>query len=242
MEGLAALYELQQLELRLGQLARKLKNLPVLEQYRTLRERAAREKETAEKLLADLNEQRRLVKRLELEIQRIAGESKVVNEKLYEGTVQNARELEMLQAKERALQREKDAAEEKALAAMEKAEELEKHFKQSNLLCRQYGRKLGELQQAANREIKELKEQVQNMRECIGQLQQRVDRQLLEKYSAMKPRFHGRPVAIVQDDTCSGCRVTISSNLKNKLHNPAILNYCENCGRLLFLPAAEPTG
>lgn len=239
MERPATLYELQQLEQHLEQALRKLKSLPVLEQHKLLREQVAREKEEAEKLLAAINEQRRLVKRLELEIQKIVQESNAVNQKLYDGSVSSAKELEMLQAKEKTLQRDKTATEEKALKAMEKAEQLEKDFKESSRLYRQHSRELGDLQQSGNKEIKELKEQIQTYRERREHLQQQLDQLLLEKYNTMKQHFHGRPVAIVQDDTCSGCRVTVSSNLKNRLYNPNILNYCENCGRILFLPAAE---
>ncbi len=68
---------------------------------------------------------------------------------------------------------------------------------------------------------------------------------LLERYRLYAPRHHGIAVALVDGETCSGCRVHLRPHIVQRLmraDNEEIVE-CESCSRMLYLdapPAAAP--
>ncbi|MBS4022591.1 MAG: hypothetical protein KGZ79_09230 [Dethiobacter sp.] len=233
MGELATLYDLQQLELELDRLKKTLKELPVYSEFKKLQSEVADAKEAIGWTETKLNEQRKRIKRMEMDAEKVQQESKEVQAKLYSGAVRSSKELEQLESKGKALLREKDKAEETLLLAMEAYEELETAITTAKNNHNAINQKLRELQQQGNKEIKGLKDRIQHCQAARDQLREQIGSVLLESYGEMRPRFHGRPLARVVAGICGGCRVSISSNLTNRLCNPEAVVTCENCGRML---------
>jgi uncharacterized protein len=229
----AVLYELQQLELELDKLKKKLKELPVYAEFKQLQSEVADKKEAIGWAQTKLEEQRKRIRRLEMDVEKSQQESKAIQAKLYSGAVKNSKELEQLQSKGKALQREKDKTEENMLLVMEASDELEKSLSKSKQDYSNYTRKLKDLQQRGNQEIRELKEKILGCQQSRDQLMQQISSPLLDNYRELRVRYHGRPLARVEAGACGGCRVSISSNLQNILCNPEAVVSCENCGRIL---------
>ncbi len=229
----AVLYELQQLELELDKLKKKLKELPVYAEFKQLQSEVADKKEAIGWVQTKLEEQRKRIRRLEMDVEKAQQESKAIQAKLYSGAVKNSKELEQLQSKGKALLREKDKTEENMLLVMETSDELEQSLSKTKQDYSNNTRKLKELQQRGNQEIRELKEKILSCQQSRDQLMQQISSPLLDNYKELRVRYHGRPLARVEAGACGGCRVSISSNLQNILCNPKAVVSCENCGRIL---------
>ena len=68
---------------------------------------------------------------------------------------------------------------------------------------------------------------------------------LLERYRTYAPRHHGMAVALLDGETCSGCRVHLRPHIVQRLMRPENeeIVQCESCGRMLYCdapPAAAP--
>lgn len=66
---------------------------------------------------------------------------------------------------------------------------------------------------------------------------------LLERYRTYAPRHHGMAVALLDGETCSGCRVHLRPHIVQRLMRPENeeIVQCESCGRMLYFdtpPAA----
>jgi uncharacterized protein len=233
MGELAKLYELQQLELELDKLKKALKELPVYEEFRKLQSEVSDAKEAIGWTETKLQEQNRRIKRLEMDVEKALQESKAVQARLYSGSVKNAKELEQLESKGKALLRDREKAEETLLLGMEACDDLEKALAKAKQEHASLNQKLRELQQQGNEKIREFKDKIQVCQAGREQLLQDISSLLLKNYREMRQRFHGRPLACVEAGVCGGCRVSVSSNLRNRLCNPEAVVICENCGRIL---------
>ena len=234
MGELDILYELQQVDLKLDQLRKTLKELPIYEQFKQLQNEVADAKEAVGWADNKLEEQSKRVRRLELDVEKAEEESKDIQTKLYSGAVKNSKELGQLESKGKVLLREQDKAEENVLLAMETKEKLQAALLNAKQNYKDLSEKLRNLQQQGNKEINVLKDKIKNSQEMREELVKKVNPRLLISYKEMRQSYHGRPLACIERDICGGCRVTISSNLINRVCNPTDLVFCENCGRILF--------
>lgn len=233
MSELRQLYEVQLLEAKLDSLGLALKELPVLAEYRTLQAEALEMKNSFGLLESKLNEQRKRLKRLELDLQKVEEENKTTQTLLYSGKVSNPKELAQLVDKAGLLQRERSKAEDSVLQAMEVAEETEKSLSAFREKLQSLAGRLHSLKTKGTLELSGLKGQIMAHQQEREKLLAGISDKLLSHYRELKPRFRDTALVLVDGEVCGGCRVALSTNLKNRLCNPAMLLFCENCGRLL---------
>jgi hypothetical protein len=70
-----------------------------------------------------------------------------------------------------------------------------------------------------------------------------VPEELYERYRRYAPRHHGVAVAVLDGETCSGCRVHLRPHIVQRLRRAESdeVVECESCGRILYFdPAAVP--
>jgi len=92
-----------------------------------------------------------------------------------------------------------------------------------------YEKQVKQYQQRKAKTNKKLAELKKEYRRLISE----VDPELVKRYERKKQSLGNTAVAIVQEQTCSGCRVDISPVVLKEISHQD-LAYCENCGRLLF--------
>ena len=176
---------------------------------------------------------RKKLKQMELEEQAIADQSKELKENMYGGKVTNVKELEQMHRRLDHLADNKKLLEENIIDLMESIETLEEEL--ANVAD-----KIKQAQDELNEKERELEKKKLQYNQELGQLQaqreelvKKIEKKYLDKYLTLVQKHHGKALARVNDDICSGCRVFISSALKGHLYNPSAMVYCENCGRLL---------
>ena len=234
MENLQLLLRLQEGDLKLEQLQKKLKGLPVFAEFKALQSEAADVKEAMGWAETKLTEHKKRVKRLEMELHQAEVEHKEVSDSLYGSSVQSAKELEQLGKKEVELLREKQRQEENLLLAMQVTEDLQNALEKSKGEYASISKDVRSLQKTGNDEINVIKEEIRFFREERELLLQQIDPALLAEYQEKRKEFIGRPLAKLEGDICSGCRVSVSSNTKSILFRPNAKVCCENCGRMLI--------
>lgn len=233
MGEVSGLYRLQQLELNIDRLSKELKELPVYEQFKKLQDETANNRDSISRDENKLAEQRKRVRRLEMEVERLLQESRAIRARLYSGTIQSAKELGQMEQKNKALLQEKNKIEDDLLLALEAMEALEKTLLTNRESLDDKTRRLRDLQREGGREIKSFKGRIIALKTEKEELRCQISPSLLGDYDFMRPRYHGRPLACLEGEKCGGCRISVSSNLRSRLCNPAAVINCENCGRLL---------
>ncbi len=153
---------------------------------------------------------------------------------MYGDRGQSVKELEQLERRVELLHKEQVEKEEMLILAMEGNEELDKALHKAQARYQELRAQLLALQKEGNAEINSLKEEIKNLQQQWQKLRAQIDNNLFHEYQQLRKRFHGRPLARVENDICTGCRVQVYTFLKQKLKEANARVYCENCGRLLI--------
>lgn len=230
---LPLLWDLQELDLAIGRLNEKIEHNPLQEEARN----ASAALDGARRELAEgeenLKAQRKQLKKLELDLQKISASQDELRRKLYGGEVANVKELEQMEKKLNLVEKNKQALEEETLAQMESVEELE-------LSLQELSGRVAESESARQEKEKQLQDELAHLREEQarleaerGSLAAKIEPRFLELYDTLCRRHQGRGLARVVNDICEGCSVFISSAQRGFLYNPDAMVYCESCGRLL---------
>lgn len=239
MDDLQALYQLQQLELELDKLQKTLKELPVFAAFKQLQVEKSDAKEASGWAETKLKEQRKRVRRLEVDLKQTEEEQKNVAAMLYDGSIDNVKELEQLDKKAGTLAHERGEKEETLLLAMESRENLDQTFTQAEEKFADFLSQLQEMQTTGNLEIGEIKEKIAVLQAQKTRLIEQISKPLLDEFNDRRKKYNGRPLARVEKDICGGCRVSVPSIFKTELRKPNSRIYCDYCGRLLVLVNEE---
>ncbi|MHB9126278.1 MAG: zinc ribbon domain-containing protein [Armatimonadota bacterium] len=187
--------------------------------------------EAAEKLLheatTDLTDK-------ELNLKSVETKRKKFQDKLYEGSVTNAKELSNIEKEIEMLGRQKGTLEESSLVLMDLVEERSSALESIKA-------RLADREGALSAHLKTLKaERTAIDAEIAERMPQRetaralVDPILLKRYESMRGRL-GAVVSKVEAGNCSVCHTNISSGTLSDLAATEDLQTCDNCGRILFL-------
>ena len=227
----ATLFQLQQVDLELDRLVTEhqaittsLQGDPELRKLRSDYEIAQEEwqsslqtQKDAEWTLEDLNN------RLQQQEQR-----------LYNGSVTNPKELQSLQQEVQRLRAQQNRQEEHLLEVIDTTESLQEIAQQ----------KLASLQQAQDAWQEEftalttrgnqIEEQQRELRRKREQMVTSLDVELVKRYEAMRRTKQGRAVSKVDQNSCQWCRVILTPSELQHVRISSELQMCTNCGRILY--------
>lgn len=231
--SLKLLWDLQELDLSLGALAEQFEGTPLRREAEEAAESLARIEEERGRVKQELQEQRKTLRRGELDLETVTAEHGELNKKLYSGTVKNIKELEQMEIKLGSVKEKQLAQEEKLLSLMEAIESGEERLRdlagEVDAAVAEHQRRQRLLEEELAR-IDYEREELQQQRD---ELAEKIEPARLRLYGDQAQRHQGRGVARVINDICQGCSVFISSAQRGFLYDPQALVYCENCGRLL---------
>ncbi len=227
----ATLFQLQQVDLELDRLVTEhqaittsLQGDPELRKLRSDYEIAQEEwqsslqtQKDAEWTLEDLNN------RLQQQEQR-----------LYNGSVTNPKELQSLQQEVQRLRAQQNRQEEHLLEVIDTTESLQEIAQQ----------KLASLQQAQDAWQEEftalttrgnqIEEQQRELRRKREQIVTSLDVELVKRYEVMRRTKQGRAVSKVDQNSCQWCRVILTPSELQHVRISSELQMCTNCGRILY--------
>ncbi|HSW35301.1 MAG TPA: hypothetical protein VLH18_01720 [Candidatus Limnocylindrales bacterium] len=228
------LWDLQQIDLSIRELVAKIEEAPLLSGVQETADCLEKLKSELIEVEKRLKEDRKVMKNLEMDVQKLVEDRKILKDSLYGGKISNIKELEQMHRKMELLTERKDALEDKIMTFLELIEEQEafqrEHLEKIDQCTTEY-RDMEKRLSAALQTYVEEKDSLEQEREIQAG---KIEAKYMDKYLTLAQKYRGQGMASVVNDICGVCRVFISSALRGRLYNPDALVYCENCGRLLI--------
>jgi len=171
----------------------------------------------------------------ELTSQQLARRIQDAEQRLMSGEVRNPKELESLQSSIESLKRQRTGAEEAAIAALQRGEEVTTRLLREQEI-------LAEMERSWQAEQENLTQEENKLKRIYAQLKQQrqpiVDRlggPAMELYTQLGTRKAGVAVAAVKNGTCGACNVSLPTGIISSARadegDPV---YCPSCGRILY--------
>jgi predicted nucleic acid-binding Zn-ribbon protein len=225
------LYHLQQLDTERDTGRRRLVEIEAaLKDDRELRE-ARRSLETAEERARKWTIRQR---DLELEIQSLADKRTRSEKRLYGGQVKNPKELTDLQAEVASLQRRRQRLDDTLLEAMIEREEAEEARDQARIALDQAESDWTTRQARLKAEQGKLEQRLEAVQQERVAVLAGIEPTVVSTYESLRKQKRGQAVALVRDEICTGCGVTISPSVEWRLRQQELC-YCDTCRRILVL-------
>ena len=154
---------------------------------------------------------------------------------LYDGSMINARDLEALQHEAASVRHQLEQDEAMSL-------ELSIQVEESRSRCANINQQLSETkarweseQAELNRRVSELRAEQDEFEKQRELLASRFDPATLQRYETLRKSKGGRAVAKVERDLCQGCRMSLPTQLRQRVKSGRQAVNCSSCGRMLFV-------
>ena len=171
----------------------------------------------------------------QMEIEGRRERTEVLETQLYDGSMINARDLEALQH---------EAANVRHLLEQDEALSLELSIQveEARSRCAGITQQLTETKARWEMQQVELKRRVTELRAEQGEFEKqrellasRFDPATLQRYETLRKSKGGRAVAKVERDLCQGCRMSLPTQLRQRVKSGRQTVNCSSCGRMLFV-------
>ena len=154
---------------------------------------------------------------------------------LYDGSMINARDLEALQH---------EVATVRQLLEQDEAMSLELSIQveESRSRCGSLDQELSDAKARWEVQQVELNQRIEGLRAEQGEYERqrellaaRFDPATLQRYETLRKSKGGRAVAKVERDLCQGCRMSLPTQLRQRVKSGRQAVNCSSCGRMLFV-------
>ena len=235
-DPMEALHALQIVDDALDRLKEEQESSPLLDKVEEARAQLEARSLELERARAKENALRKQLRRLELDLEKAAGEIAGVEAKLFGGEVRSAKELANLQERHAALLSRRERLEDEVLAAMEAVEAAEEAAAGAGRAAERAAESLAAAEGELSKARQAWEAKARRLAEERAAAASRVDPLLLERYESLRLRMP-RPIAKVESRTCSGCHLAFPTAMKAPA--PGELSQCPHCGRLLWWPGGS---
>ena len=161
--------------------------------------------------------------------------TEVLETQLYDGSMTNARDLEAMQQEAVNVRHLLEQGEALSLELSIQAEE-------SQMRCASLSQELTETkthweaqQVELNRRVAGLRAEQNEYEKQRETLASGVDPATLQRYETLRKSKGGRAVAKVERDLCQGCRMSLPTQLRQRVKSGRQTVTCSSCGRMLFV-------
>lgn len=227
----AALFQLQQLDLEMDRLTSEQQTLISSLQSPSLLKRLRAELNISRQVLTNgLQAQ----KDAEWALEELERRLKQQQQRLYSGTVTNAKELSALQQEVQHLRAQQARQEEKALEMMEAAEELRARVEKKERALSEAEEDWQQANAAGVARREQLETRLQETRARRAELISAMDGELVRRYEGLRKTKQGRVVSKVEQNSCQWCRVILTPSELQRVRVSPELQTCGNCGRILY--------
>lgn len=172
--------------------------------------------------------------RLEHEIDSLSQKANAENERMYDGSIVNAKELEALQHEIANLKERKGRLEDDLLDRMERREELEERATGAETEAGAARAKAEAVGGDAARELEEIAAALTEKASSRAALTSGLDEELLDLYEDLRRTKKGVGAAALVDGVCQGCHEKLSALEMDRLKRAEGVRRCEYCRRILI--------
>lgn len=227
----ATLFQLQQLDLELDRLVFEQQAITTSLQGN---KRLRRIRKELEYLQQQLQAGQQAQEEAEVTLDDLTRRLQQKEERLYNGTVTNPKELQPLQSEVQQLRAQYNRQEERVLEALDITEALKEalQHKQNDL------KKTEDLWQSEYDGLMALQGKLDAHKNDLVQKRQQLVLGLTEdhltRYDTMRRAKQGRAVSKVEQNSCQWCRVILTPSELQRVRMSQELQTCTNCGRILY--------
>lgn len=227
----AALFQLQQLDLEADRLVSEQQALALSLQSTSALKKLRAERDIAQQQLTNGVQAQ---KEAEWALEELEQRLKQQEQRLYGGSVTNAKELAALQQEVQHLRAQQGRQEEKALEMMDAAEAL-REVAERKALAVSEAEQAWEVANAAGVTRRgQLETKLQELRGKRAELAAAMDSDLVKRYEGMRKTKQGRVVSKIEQNSCQWCRVILTPSELQRVRVSPELQTCSNCGRILY--------
>lgn len=232
-ETLTALYAVQQIDTLIQRAKRSQANLDngtAAGAAADAANAAAQEQKTAlHKVAGDLKDN-------ELKLSTVETKRKSYRQKLYQGSVTNAKELANIEKEIEALGRQQSDLDERILMLMDEVEQAQVASSAADAAAHTAEGHRAEVVAAFRSRYDALTLELAALAQKRDAAAAAVeDKAALKRYDGIRAKAGGIGIAKIEGDTCGGCHMKLSSTLIKAVKEQAQIQTCENCGRLLLV-------
>ena len=227
----ATLYQLQQLDLELERLVAEQQTLA-----RTLQGDATLAKARAEHHIAQQQLQSGLQAQKEAEwaLEELDQRLKLLEQRLYSGSITNSKELYAVQQETQHLRAQQSRQEEMTLEVMDATDTLKEMVKQKSESLRRAEEAWSQFNATSVERGAQLESKRQEVSSRRDQFASSIDADLLKRYETLKRSKQGRAISRVEQSSCQWCRVILTPSELQRARASQDLQTCGNCGRILY--------
>lgn len=189
---------------------------------------AARRTATAHTLIGELKDS-------ELKLETLETKRKNYQQKLYQGSVTNARELANMEKEIDMMGRQRSDLDGSVLELMEQSEEAREAQTVAEAQAKQAEEHHTQIVAAYQARYATLAQEMVGLNaERQAAAAQVEDASALKRYETLRAKLAGVGIAKIEAGACGGCHMTLSSTVIKTVKENAAIQTCENCGRMLL--------
>lgn len=171
---------------------------------------------------------------LEKEVEAARIKLEVNSASLYNGRIQNPKELRDLQTEVASNKKRLSSLEDSLFDLMIELEEAEKNLKAASHLLEQTKNNHQGKASTLLLEKDSLLKKIENLEDQKPLVVNSITEENLTVYQKLRTTRRGVAVAAIEDNTCSACGAPLTPSQRQLTHSPTQLVYCSSCGRILY--------
>jgi uncharacterized protein len=227
----ATLYQLQQIDLDLERLTSEQQTLKrTLQGDSTLAKARAEQRIAQQQLQAGLQAQKEAEWALEELDQRL----KLLEQRLYSGSITNPKELYAVQQETQHLRAQQSRQEEMTLEVMDATDTLRERAKQKSEALQHAEEAWAKFNASSVQRGEQIESKLQEVQARREQFAGSIDADLLKRYETLRRSKQGRAISKVEQSSCQWCRVLLTPSELQRVRSSQELQLCSNCGRVLY--------
>ncbi len=231
-ETLHALYELQQLD---TQLARTRRAEAALDTGTQAGQAAAAARAEADAQNAAFHRLQGDLKDSELKLKSVEDKRKTYHDRLYQGSITNAKELGNIEKEIAALGRQRSDLDERILELMEQVETAQTALRAAEQTAHEADTRHGDTVTTFRSRHAALELEATDLTRRRGEAATLIqDKTLLKRYEDIRAKSGGLAIAKIEEANCGACHMSLPSTVIKEVKEYAAPQRCENCGRLLL--------
>ncbi len=228
------LLDLQALDLSIGRLKARRETLEGGEDVRLARMRVTEVESRIGELKLSLDDVAVTQRRLEGDIDAMSRKVEAERQRLFDGSVANARELQSIEAEVANLRTRISTKEDQVLEAMERGEELSAAMAPLEAEAAEARERLSELQGSAAHELEDIQRGLTEQITEREQVAAAIDPEILGLYEELRQLKKGVAAVELTDGVCQGCHQKLSPVYLDRLKREEGVRRCEYCRRILI--------
>jgi uncharacterized protein len=235
MRGYDRILELQELDLSIDRMQERQRELRSGREVEAARKDSDGVEERVGELRMALDSVRREEARLDGDVSSLDLRIRAEQQRLYDGSVANPKELQAIQAEVNNLRARKARIEDEELDQMERREEMERRLPSLEAEMAEARARVAELESSSERESQEIESALAGRRKEREALVPEIDEELVELYEDLRASKRGVGAAALKDGVCQGCHEKLSALELDRIRRAEGIRRCEYCRRILVL-------